>query len=189
MVLAGLKLAVEDQARGTIDRRREIELTRTMQSVIGDLSDHVEAQPGPSGAHVACVAGNGPFDEAVTAMMAQLLEARGLAVRTVSKGQTSREAIATLDLGGPAVIVVSYIELTGSPAKLRYLIRRLKARAPAARIVVGLWPQGETALSDPGPAGARVGQIRRIAGGSSERRSHGSRADPEGSLSRYRLGH
>lgn len=38
--------------------------------------------------------------------------------------------------------------LSGSPAQLRYLIRRLRQRAPAARIVVGLWPRGEAALSD-----------------------------------------
>jgi hypothetical protein len=31
---------------------------------------------------------------------------------------------------------------------LRYLIRRLRSHAPQARIVVGLWPQGEAALAD-----------------------------------------
>ena len=46
------------------------------------------------------------------------------------------------------MIAISYLELTGTPAQLRYLVRRLRARAPAARMVVGLWPQGEAALTD-----------------------------------------
>jgi hypothetical protein len=53
-----------------------------------------------------------------------------------------------LDLAGVTTIMVSYLELNGSPAQLRYLVRRLRAKAPAARIIVGLWPQGEAALTD-----------------------------------------
>jgi hypothetical protein len=48
------------------------------------------------------------------------------------------------------VIAVSYLEVRGSPAQLRYLVRRLRAKAPGARVVVGRWPLGETALGDPG---------------------------------------
>jgi len=33
---------------------------------------------------------------------------------------------------------------------LRYLVRRLRAKAPEARLIVGLWPQGEAALTDAG---------------------------------------
>jgi hypothetical protein len=32
---------------------------------------------------------------------------------------------------------------------LRYLIKRLRGRAPGARVIVGMWQQGEAALSDP----------------------------------------
>jgi methylmalonyl-CoA mutase cobalamin-binding subunit len=151
VVLAGLKLAVEDQARGTVDAAHAEAMTRTMQSVIADLAGHASPPDGDAtaaGQQVACVAGNGPFDEVVTAALAQLLDARGFATRTVAAGETSREAIEHLDLADVAVIAVSYLELTGQPARLRYLVRRLRGRAPAARIVVGLWPQGEAALSD-----------------------------------------
>ncbi|WP_294392202.1 AI-2E family transporter [uncultured Sphingomonas sp.] len=149
VVLAGLKLAVEDRARGTINRDREMEMTRTMRAVIDELGDQVPpAMADASAGRIACVAGHGPFDEAVTTMLAQLLTARGLAVRTIGNAATSREAIGALDLDGVAVIVISYLELTGSPAQLRYLIKRLRTRAPSARVVVGLWPQGEAALSD-----------------------------------------
>ena len=157
VVLQGLKLAVEDQARGTIDRGRAEQMTRSMLSVINDLNDHVDvpaagepAPPPPTAAHglVACVAGKGAFDDAVATMLAQLLRQRGIKPRVIGNAQVSRQSIATLDLAGVDVVAISYLELAGSPAELRYLIKRLRQRAPAARIVVGLWPEGEAALTD-----------------------------------------
>ena len=151
VVLEGLKLAVEDEARGTIDEAGANQMTKSMMSVIEDL------QPAPEVTQsdrtipaqtVACVAGHGPFDDAVTAMLAQLLGQQGVQARRVPNSAVSRDNVQTLDLAGVDVIAVSYLEVSGSPAKLRYLVRRLRARAPNARIVVGLWPQGEAALSD-----------------------------------------
>ncbi|HJU14882.1 MAG TPA: AI-2E family transporter, partial [Stellaceae bacterium] len=37
----------------------------------------------------------------------------------------------------------SYISVGGSTARLRYLLRRLRDRQPAARLVLGLWPAQE----------------------------------------------
>jgi predicted PurR-regulated permease PerM len=149
VVLEGLKLAVEDQARGTIDQAGAVRMTRSMLSVIDDLRPSaIPVEPVASTLNAICVAGHGPFDDAVTAMLAQLLGQRGVTVRRVPNAAVSRDTIATLDVTGVDVIAVSYLELTGSPAQLRYLVRRLRERAPAARIIVGLWPQGEAALSD-----------------------------------------
>ena len=149
VVLEGLKLAIDDQARGTIDQPAAARMTRSMRSVVNDLGAHAA----PSARHgdrplIAAVAGHGPFDETVTAMLAQLLGAQGMAVREVSAAAVSRDTIDQLDLDGVSVVTISYLELTGSPAQLRYLVKRLRARAPAARIVVGMWPVGEAALSD-----------------------------------------
>ena len=152
VVLAGLKLAVEDQARGTIDQAAEVRMTRSMLAVVEDLAPHAVASEGRDlagePATVACVAGHGPFDEAVTAMLVQLLGGAGTPARAIPNKAVSREGIASLDLTGIDVVAVSYLEVKGSPAQLRYLVRRVRERAPAARIVVGLWPQGEAALSD-----------------------------------------
>jgi predicted PurR-regulated permease PerM len=159
VVLQGLKLAVEDRARGTIDKARARQMTRSMLSVIHDLEDHVdatghnptdEALPNLTAAapRLACVSGHGPFDDAVATMLAQLLRQRGLEARMIANAQTSRQMIDLLDLTGIDVIAIAYLELTGSPAELRYLIKRLRQRAPAAKIIVGLWPEGEVILSD-----------------------------------------
>ena len=83
-------------------------------------------------------------------MLAQLLKQRGVASRAIGNAMVSREGIAQLDLGGIDVLAISYLELAGSPAELRYLIRRLRQKAPGAKIIVGLWPEGEAALTDAG---------------------------------------
>ncbi len=157
VVLQGLKLAVEDQANGTIDAARAARMSRSMQAVIGDLNDHVDVEntvqlavPLRQLGSVACVSGRGPFDDTVSTMLAQLLRQRGVTVHLVSNTQASRDAIGSLDLAGVDTVVISYLELSGSPADLRYLIKRLRQRAPAARVIVGLWPEGEAVLTDAG---------------------------------------
>ena len=83
VVLAGLKLAVEDQARGSIDPAAAVRMTRSMLQVVEDLRPHAASPAGEgvvsgtTGASVACVSGHGPFDDAVSAMLAQLLDGAG----------------------------------------------------------------------------------------------------------------
>ncbi|WP_331010467.1 AI-2E family transporter [Sphingomonas sp.] len=156
VVLGGLKLAGIDQLRGTIDGARAARMTRSTLALIDDLADHVDAtavgrDPADDllapGGRVACIAGRGPFDDAVTAMLTQLLARRGVDARPIAHEAASRDAIGALDLDGVAVVVVSCLELAGTPAHLRYLVKRVRHHAPAARIVVGLWPEGEAALT------------------------------------------
>jgi hypothetical protein len=94
------------------------------------------------------VAGRGCFDDVVSAMLAQLLAQRGVVPRRIPHTSVSRETIAQLDLSAVKVITVPYLELAGEPAHLRYLIRRLRQRAPHAVLIVGLWPQGEAIVTD-----------------------------------------
>jgi predicted PurR-regulated permease PerM len=158
VVLPGLKLAAADEARGTISRQRVAEMTRSILAVISDLEEHVDPQPAASSTQeriegianglVACVAGRGPFDDVVSAMLAQLLAQRGVVSRRIPHTIASREMIAQLDLSAVKVITLSYLELAGAPAHLRYLIRRLRQRAPHASLIAGLWPQGEAVMTD-----------------------------------------
>jgi len=174
VVLPALKLAAADEASGKLPRERSVEMSRSTLAVIEELSEHVDvvadgAAPARSLAEparvAACIAGRGPFDEAVAAMLSQLLQQRGLVCRRISHGLVSRDSIANLDLSGVSVCVVSYLELTGMPTRLRSLVGRLRSRAPAARIVVGLWPEGDVMLRDakaqqPLGADAHVGSLR-----------------------------
>ncbi len=119
-----------------------------------------QAKPAPAGsaadlapewagaAPILCVAGRGPLDEAACTMLAQLLGKHGLRARVVSQEAASRAHIASLDVGDVAMVCVSYLEASGSPSPLRYLMRRLRQRAPGAPILVGLWQADANLLED-----------------------------------------
>lgn len=97
---------------------------------------------------ILCIAGRGVLDEAVAAMLEQLLAKRGFGVSRVDHDAVSRAGISQLDLTSTKLVCISFLELGGTPSHLRYLIRRIRARAPAVPILVGLWPEGEAAMSD-----------------------------------------
>ncbi len=99
-------------------------------------------------APVLCIAARGPLDEAASAMLAQLLEKHGLHARVVGQDAVSRSAIGSLDVTGVAMVCVSYLEASGSPSALRYLMRRLRNRVPGAPVLVGLWQADQAILAD-----------------------------------------
>ncbi len=104
---------------------------------------------------VLCIAGRGPLDEAASAMLVQLLGKHGLGARLVGHTEVTRDSIERFDVTGAAMACISYLDISGSPAHLRYLVRRLRQRLPRGTpILVGLWPSGDAALSDKATQGA-----------------------------------
>jgi hypothetical protein len=98
---------------------------------------------------VLCVAGRGPLDEATSAILAQLLEKHGFDGRLVTYDEVSREKIETLDTANVAIVCISFLDIGGSPAHLRYLIQRLRHRLPrGAQIIVGIWQSEDVAQRD-----------------------------------------
>ncbi len=87
---------------------------------------------------VLCVGARGPLDDAAAAMLAQLLVGHEVGARTESYGKLSKAEIATLDVSGVEVICLSALD-GSSPAFLRFVVRRLHRRAPAAIVVMGTW--------------------------------------------------
>ncbi len=115
----------------------------------GDAFDKSRLAPEWRGdAPVLCIAGRGPLDEAAASMLAQLLGKHGLGTRVVPNHAVTRTRIETLDLPHVAMVCVSYLDISGNPAHLRYLLRRLRARLPEAPLLVGLWPAGDPILTD-----------------------------------------
>ena len=102
-----------------------------------------------SEAPILCIAGRGPLDEAASEMLAQLLSKHGLCARVVPHEAVSRANVEGLDVTGVAMVCVSYIDISGTPAHLRYLLKRLRQRLPDAPLLVGLWPAEEAILADP----------------------------------------
>jgi predicted PurR-regulated permease PerM len=99
---------------------------------------------------ILCIAGRGTLDEAASAMLAQVLGKHGLGAAVVPHEAVARGRVNALDASGVAMVCVSYLEISGNPAHLRYLLRRLRQRLPSgAPILVGLWPAEEAVLKDP----------------------------------------
>ncbi|MEE1612257.1 AI-2E family transporter [Microvirga sp. CF3016] len=94
---------------------------------------------------VLCIAGRGPLDEAASEMLSQLLTKHGLGTRVIPHSAVSRREIFNLDMTGVQMVCISYLEISGTPAHLRYLLRRLKQKAKAPTLV-GLWPAEDAVL-------------------------------------------
>jgi len=116
----------------------------------GDAPQQADLPPAWRGAApVLCIAGRGPLDEAASTMLVQLLGKHGLEARLVPYEAVSRDRVERLDVDGVAMVCISYLDISGSPAHLRYLLQRLRRRLPrGAPILVGLWPTQDAALTD-----------------------------------------
>lgn len=97
---------------------------------------------------ILCLAGRGLLDEAASVMLAQLLHKHDLGARVAPHQVASRTGIESLDPAGVAMVCLSYLELSGNPTSLRYVLRRLRQRLPGVPLLVGLWPAGDDFLND-----------------------------------------
>jgi len=88
---------------------------------------------------VLCVGGRGPLDDAAAAILAQILGKHGLPAAVAQHETVARAALPELDMQDVSLLVVSYMEATGSPAHLRSLLRRLRQRAPGSPLILALW--------------------------------------------------
>lgn len=79
-------------------------------------------------------------------MLAQLLIKHRLRAHTVPYDAVSRSKIASFDPGDAAMVCITYLDIRGNPAHLRYLLRRLREKLPHAHILVGFWPSEDPVL-------------------------------------------
>ncbi len=98
---------------------------------------------------VLCIAGRGPLDETTSVILVQLLEKHGFNGRLAKYDEVSREKIETLDAANVAIVCISFLDIGGSPAHLRYLVQRLRRRLPqGVQIIVGIWQSEDAAQRD-----------------------------------------
>ena len=98
-------------------------------------SSEIEGTP-----DIVCVAGRNELDEAAASLLVHLLRSEH-SVRI--RQALPAEALASDNPREPpfergTLICLSLISTT-SPARARYLVRRLRRRAPGARVLVGFW--------------------------------------------------
>jgi hypothetical protein len=158
VAVKGLQLAANDAARGVLTPEQLARIIAAVDELIDTLDDYDDADPSPGGGperpslpvqrtpvdwRVLCVAGRGPLDETVCAMLAQLLGKHGLNARVAPHGTASRTAIANFDAANVAMVCICSPDMVGNASHLRYLLRRIRQAASRARILVGMEPTEE----------------------------------------------
>src|SRR5271157_4936809 len=155
VALPGLALAQIDVVRGVMDRGRQAEICTSVESVVADLSDHVDvadeeiAQAVPqvespvpiersSCGAALCLAGRTPIDQAACAILAQLVEREHVTARVLGPDSLSISGVSRLNPDGVEALCIFYLGRQ-SLAVVRYSVRRLRKRFPGVPIAVCLW--------------------------------------------------
>ena len=129
-VADGMRMLVED-LREILDRQRE-------GAKDGDAAAAPAPLPPAERADILCIGGRGALDTVAALLLTHVLESRGVATRLLPATAITLEGIASLDLTGCKAVCLSY--LSPRPRTYaRFVIRRLKARAPGLKIVLGAW--------------------------------------------------
>jgi hypothetical protein len=167
VAIKGLGLAEVDVHRGLLDHERRVRIKDTILEVIDDLAEHgrdativgdLEKNPthvvpaptaapnGPTIGATICMAGRGSLDEAAAALLRQLLQQHGHVAQIARADQVSHTKMGELNLRDVKTICLSYLNAE-SLSHARYLVRRLRRKAPNVKIAVGFWAMSvETAI-------------------------------------------
>jgi predicted PurR-regulated permease PerM len=144
VAIPALAMAQADSDRGALPGDRRAVVKAVLTAVLDNLSDSGASETTePDAAEprpivVACVAGRNELDEAAAALLEHLLHDRGYAARAISADALASENLQRAALGDADAVCLSLIS-TNSPARARYLARRLRRRAPRAKLLVGFW--------------------------------------------------
>lgn len=78
------------------------------------------------------------LDEAAAEVIATLARTHGVELHVEKPGALSAAQLANLDLSGAALVCLSCLN-TRTPAHIHYAARRVKNKAPHAKLLLGLW--------------------------------------------------
>ena len=147
VALPGLALAQGDLARDALAFERLEDIHTQLDAVLERL--RVDARPishatGPAvpaewrqpGA-ILCIPGRGQLDDLAAAMAVQALQGAGLAAEVASNLVLG--AGDGRDLSATRLCCLSVLQAGNSVSGIRYFIRRMQKRMPAATVVVALW--------------------------------------------------
>jgi len=158
-----LILAQKDADRGVLDQANMKVMHETLESVFADIAHErwfhkreahaatfAAAASLPtlqkdqlalnwrSDAPLVSIGVHTELDQAAAAVLATLVEIHGIDVRTERPDALAARNLAKLDLSGAALICLSCVDMK-TPAHIHYAARRLKTRAPHAKLLLGIW--------------------------------------------------
>lgn len=142
-------LTSDAEAAATIEATDE----RATSAELPTLSEDELAPGFRVEAPVLCIAGQGPLDESAAMMLAQLVTKHGIGVRVEAADALATQNLFRLEVSGVALVCLCYLD-AGSPAHMRYAVRRLRRKLPAATVLLGCLT---------GVAGSTAEQLREAA--------------------------
>jgi predicted PurR-regulated permease PerM len=141
IAIPALVLAQADSDRGVLAGHRLAVIAEGFAAILDNLADDglVEAESTEGeGPPIACIAARNELDLAAAWLLQHLLRLRGHRAVVFSPDALSTFNIDRLPLRGAAVVCLSIVSTT-SPARARYLVRRIRRRARRAHLIIGLW--------------------------------------------------
>ena len=150
VALPVLVRAQADSDRGILPPERRATVKDGFARILENLFDDsvIDSDAAPEAGAIAvdsgfvvCLAGRNELDEAAAMLLASLLRARGHHAYVFPPDSPAALGGHRVALRDAAVVCLSLIS-TSSAARARHIVRRLRRRAPRARIVAGFWGLG-----------------------------------------------
>jgi predicted PurR-regulated permease PerM len=142
VAVPALALAQADSDRGALGGNRRAAIAEGFGAMLDNLVEEGLVEPGEpveGTATVVCIAGRNELDLAAAWLLQHLLRLRGIGFTVMSPDALNGFNLDRLPRG-ISVICLSLLS-TGSAARARYLVRRIRRRARRATIVIGFWGQ------------------------------------------------
>jgi predicted PurR-regulated permease PerM len=152
LLVPALNYVIRDRERGDLTENDEQYVLRATGEIVADLGERQAAAagetsapaegetaaPAPRKVRILGCPGGHEADALALEMLRQLLDPTVWELEVLSSAMLSAELIALAGEKKPAVVYIAALP-PGGLAHTRYLCKRLRARLPKARIVVGRW--------------------------------------------------
>ena len=141
ILVPALNYAKQDRERDDLSEADEQFILRATREIVEDLGERQEpaATPAPSGrVRLLGCPGQDEGDRLALEMLRQLLDSTRWDVEVLSTESLSAELVILAGAREPAVVCIGALP-PGGLAHTRFLCKRLRARLPGTKIVVGRW--------------------------------------------------
>ncbi|GDX10510.1 ABC transporter permease [Verrucomicrobiota bacterium] len=136
-VIPALRSIEADFRAGVLSDVARTDACHMLRQIITDLAAPIVASDATN-ASVLCIPASHEGDELAALMLAQVLAESGVAATVFSSTLLAGESIEQAAALAPSIVCISSLPPVSTIAA-RTLCKRLRARLPSARILVGLW--------------------------------------------------
>jgi predicted PurR-regulated permease PerM len=144
ILIPALRLLERDRLAGEL-AGEELVFVREAFEIWTAETTESSTGPGAASAPVLCIPSTAFADEIVAAVLAVLLEGKGLAGRATPRLATAA-LVEIVAADSEAIVCLSALDSRAAP--VRHLVRRLRTGAPRRRLVVGFWGEDTARISE-----------------------------------------